>query len=148
MQYFLIKCGNFYVLENSADTITLTKSHEKGKRFSEDSVKIILEELKAKLVEVKKCNICQKEFIPFSRSDEIYCRECRKQAFDVIKKCDKYYTAYRNAYKALFARMKRHGKPRGKEDWRICALEEMEKRRSLDDYAGFSDWLKNSIKDY
>lgn len=64
---------------------------------------------------VKKCVNCNKLFIPFSRSDEIYCdneykngKTCKQLGYEIKLNKDEFLKAYRTAYKTQHAKMQRN----------------------------------------
>lgn len=148
MEDYLCKVGELYVLDESGNEVTLTKSACCAKRLDKDRAEHFEKLLNGKIIEIKKCSICGDEFIPGCRSDEIYCRDCAKTAFEILKKQDIYYTAYRKTYKTIHARAKRHGTISKIEEWRSRAQQEMNRRISAKDFLGFDLWLKNSVKDF
>lgn len=107
-------------------------------------------------VRPKRCKMCKKYFFPVSRSDEIYCRNeykngrtCAEVAFEINSKDDPFYTAYRTAYKTVFARARRRAADKTYRDaviaqWRETAKAKMDEFRANNDIVGFTTWLKEN----
>lgn len=140
--------------------IKIGKSGEMNLEYSTNSARVIIgfhllkmQELK---IHPKKCKMCNKYFFPVSRSDEIYCRNeykdgrtCAEVAFEIKSKEDPFYTAYRTAYKTVFARARRRATDKEHRDvviaqWRETAKEKMKEFKANDDLSGFNTWLKEN----
>lgn len=110
-----------------------------------------------KQVLFKRCKLCGKAFLPVARSDELYCqniyrgtRTCSDVAFEMLSKQNPFYFAYRSAYKAMHARMKRMGSTEYWESrlrsWKIEARSKQIEFESKGDLEGFKQWLEDSKK--
>lgn len=58
--------------------------------------------------QIRRCKVCGKYFIPAAKSNEIYCRSCRKTTYDTKIKQDEILSAYRTIYKTQNARKQRN----------------------------------------
>ena len=57
---------------------------------------------------IRKCKICGKYFIPISKTDEIYCQNCRNISYDKKIKENEILSCYRKIYKTQNARKQRN----------------------------------------
>lgn len=57
---------------------------------------------------IRKCKMCGNYFIPVSKSNEIYCKDCRAKTYDTKVKNDEIVKAYRTIYKTQNARKQRN----------------------------------------
>ncbi len=140
--------------------IKIGESGKMNLEYSTNSAQVIIGFHLLKMQELKirpqKCKMCNKYFFPVSRSDEIYCRNeykdgrtCAEVAFEIKSKEDPFYTAYRTAYKTVFARARRRATDKEYRDvviaqWRETAKEKMKEFKANDDLAGFNTWLKEN----
>lgn len=58
--------------------------------------------------QIRTCKVCRKYFIPSFKSNEIYCKNCRKTTYDTKIKQDEILNAYRTIYKTQNARKQRN----------------------------------------
>lgn len=57
---------------------------------------------------IRRCKICNKYFIPVSKTDEIYCQSCRSISYDKKIKENEILSSYRKIYKTQNARKQRN----------------------------------------
>lgn len=58
--------------------------------------------------QIRRCKVCGKYFIPSAKSNEIYCKSCRKTTYDTKIKQDEILKTYRTIYKTQNARKQRN----------------------------------------
>jgi len=120
------------------------------------SIKLINHDYHKNNTTIKLCQNCGKFFIPYSRSDEIYCdniyengKTCKEIGYEVKLKNDEFKTSYRRAYKTQRARIaynrhitnyeELHFKP-----WEKAAKQALADFSSKKDIDGFQKWLKDN----
>lgn len=57
---------------------------------------------------VRRCNVCGDYFIPMAKSNEVYCKNCRKTTYDTKIKQNEVLKTYRTVYKTQNARKQRN----------------------------------------
>lgn len=116
--------------------------------------------LQAQKVSIKQCANCHNYFIPYSRSDQIYCdsifengKTCKQIGYENKLKKDAFKSAYRKAYKTQRARIKYNAHIVNYEElhfipWQKAAKEAMQKFQSANDIYGFQKWLEENRDKY
>lgn len=124
--------------------------------FINDIVSLIaLDILKSmeKNIVIKKCENCQKYFIPENRSDEIYCnrifknnKTCKQIGYEEKASKDVFTKAYRKEYKTQHQRI-RYNKhienyaAKHFEPWKEAAKTALKRFQKNNDIEGFENWL-------
>lgn len=104
---------------------------------------------------IKRCKLCDRAFLPVARSDELYCqsifknnRTCADVAFEMLSKQKPFYSAYRSAYKANHAHVKRTNSQKYLESkfkkWKINATSKLIEYEREGDIEGYKQWLKDN----
>lgn len=57
---------------------------------------------------IARCKVCGNYFMPSSKSNEVYCKDCRNTTYDTKVKQDEVLSAYRTIYKTQNARKQRN----------------------------------------
>lgn len=58
--------------------------------------------------QIRCCKVCGRFFVPSTKINEIYCKDCRKTTYDTKIKLDEILSAYRTIYKTQNARKQRN----------------------------------------
>lgn len=105
---------------------------------------------------IKLCQNCKRYFIPYSRTDEIYCdnifrdgKTCKEMGYEIKLKNDEFKTAYRRAYKTQRARIKYNSHIENYEElhfkpWEKAAKQALTDYSSNKDIESFQKWLKDN----
>lgn len=143
---------------------TLVQLNENGRAFNRmyycaygfsDIVSFDVYKAFERQVLIKRCKLCGKAFLPVARSDELYCqnifknnRTCADIAFEMLSKQKPFYSAYRSAYKAIHAHIKRMESKKywesKFEDWKIDATSKLIEYEREGDIEGYRQWLKDN----
>lgn len=110
--------------------------------------------VQSKKITIKHCANCGRLFIPYSRSDELYCdhidrngKTCKQVGYENKLKSDPFKSEYRKAYKTQHAKMKRNLKniPNYKEKyfdpWVDAAKDKMKKCQAENNIDAFVQWI-------
>lgn len=105
---------------------------------------------------VKRCENCNKLFIPSKRSDEIYCdriikngKTCKDIGYAEKEKKDPIKSLYTNARKTQHARIRYRShipdyKEKHFEPWKKAAEEARDRFQKTNDVEGFKKWLEDN----
>lgn len=106
-------------------------------------------------IHIKKCQNCNKYFLPGKRTDEIYCdrifknnKTCKQLGYEEKVKNDPFKQLYTTARKTQHARIRYHShdakyKEKHYEPWKAAAEKARDEYRAANDIDGFKKWIED-----